>query len=102
MPSVRMVVIEFEGEIWLHEGPDPWHFITLPVEASDVLREQFPGPVRGFGSIPVHVKIGLTEWRTSVFPDKKSGSLLLPVKAAIRKAEDLSEGDRALVRIENA
>ena len=95
------MAIEFEGEIWLHEGPDPWHFIMLPPEAADVLREQSQGPVRGFGSIPVQVTIGVTEWRTSVFPDKKSGSFLLPVKAAIRNAEDLSDGDRPSVRIEN-
>ena len=98
---VVAVAIEFEGEIWLYEGPDPWHFITLPLEAADALRERTQVPARGFGSIPVEVTIGGSEWRTSVFPDKNSGSLLLPVKAAIRDSEGLAEGDRPLVRIKN-
>ncbi|QOV92362.1 DUF1905 domain-containing protein [Humisphaera borealis] len=38
-------------------------------------------------------------WQTSVFPDKKRGAFLLPVKAAVRKAEHLIIGDRPLVTL---
>ena len=41
----------------------------------------------------VKVTIGGTRWETSLFPDKKNGGFVLPVKAAVRKAETLSEGD---------
>ncbi|HEY4473963.1 MAG TPA: DUF1905 domain-containing protein [Candidatus Paceibacterota bacterium] len=32
-----------------------------------------------------------TVWNTSIFPDKKSGSYLLPLKAKIRKAENIAD-----------
>ena len=28
------VNVEFDGEIWVWEGPSPWHFITVPEEES--------------------------------------------------------------------
>ncbi|TKD39151.1 MAG: DUF1905 domain-containing protein, partial [Mesorhizobium sp.] len=41
-----------------------------------------------------------TRWRTSLFPDKKSGSLLLPIKTAVRVREGLRAGDTANLTIE--
>lgn len=61
-------------------------------ELSDDLRGM-AGPKRGFGSIPVEVTIDGSIWRTSVFPDKDSGCFVLPVKAAVRRAEAISAGD---------
>ncbi|HEX2989748.1 MAG TPA: DUF1905 domain-containing protein, partial [Anaerolineales bacterium] len=52
----------------------------------------------GWGVIPVHVRIGSTEYTTSLFP--KDGRYLVPVKASVRKAEDLQEGDTVTVRLE--
>jgi hypothetical protein len=26
------VNLEFDGEIWVWEGPSPWHFVTVPEE----------------------------------------------------------------------
>ena len=52
---------------------------------------------RGFGSRRVEVTVGLTTWRTSIFPDKESGSFLLPVKADVRKQEQLDDGDPVTV-----
>ena len=53
----------------------------------------------GFGSARVEAKIGDTCWKTSVFPHKESGGWLLPVKAAVRKAEGLAEGDAVTVTV---
>ena len=50
--------------------------------------------------IRVAVTIGQTRWRTSIFPDKASGGFLLPLKAAVRKAESLGVGDVARVTLE--
>jgi hypothetical protein len=58
-----------------------------------VIKESFGATSRGWGSLPVTVTIGTTTWDTSVFPDRKSGTYLLPVKAAVRKAEGMFEGD---------
>ena len=77
---------------------DSWTFISVPPEESDELRERAaPGP--GFGSIPVEVTIGSTTWCTSVFPDKKSGVFVLPVKAAVRKAESIEAGHQAAIAL---
>jgi hypothetical protein len=50
------------------------------------------GRRRGFGSVKVTVRVGSSEWRTSVFP-QKSGGWFLPVKRAIQRAEGLAEGE---------
>ena len=93
---------EFEGEMWLYEGRDPWHFVTLPLEMSEAIRDDTAGSHRGFGSVRVLAAIGKTTWSTSVFPDKASGAFQLPVKAAVREAEDLMPGDIVAVRIDVA
>jgi Domain of unknown function (DUF1905) len=49
------------------------------------------------GSLPVNARIGRTEWKTSLFP--KDGSYVLPVKVAVRHAEQLDEGDVPIVRM---
>ena len=54
---------------------------------------------KGFGSARVEVVIGGTRWKTSVFPHKESGGWILPVKAAVRKAEELVEGDQVTVTV---
>ena len=41
----------------------------------------------GWGVIPVHVQIGKTEWKTSLFP--KDGLYIVPIKASVREAEIL-------------
>ena len=50
------------------------------------------GRGRGFGSVKVTACVGESRWTTSVFPNG-DGQWMLPVKAAIRRAEDLAEGD---------
>jgi hypothetical protein len=50
-------------------------------------------------AIRVTVTIGETNWQTSVFPHKASGGWFLPVKAAVRKAEGLVEGDMTSISI---
>jgi len=49
----------------------------------------------GWGVIPVQVRIGKTEWQTSLFP--KDGRYLVPIKASVRKAETLEEGDEVTI-----
>ena len=45
-----------------------------------------------WGSVYVEATIGSTIWRTSLFPSKQAGGWLLPLKAAVRKAEKIAEG----------
>ncbi len=81
----------FTEPLWLHSGGS-WVFVTVPIDDSEDIREFAPeGP--GFGSVPVRAEIGETSWTTSVFPDKKSGCYLLPVKKPVRRAEKVDVGD---------
>ena len=70
-----------------YPGMAAWHFLTLPQTHGADIKKRYGAHARGWGSLPVTVTIGKTKWTTSIFPDKKSGSYLLPVKAKIRKAE---------------
>lgn len=69
-----------------------WHFIVLPKSISKDLREMFHGMTGGFGSLPVEVKIGKTIWKTSIFYSARDGAFLLPVKAMVRKNENITAG----------
>jgi len=83
----------FESSVWRWDSDKAsWFFLTLPLPVAEHVRFFFPRR-RGFGSIPVKVQIVASQWKTSIFPDKKSGSFILPLKAAIRSAERFGEGD---------
>jgi hypothetical protein len=84
--------LAFEAELWLHDGPSGWHFVTLPLPVADELRDRAPVG-RGFGSHRVTASLGSTTWSTSVFPDARSGSFLLPVKQDVRRANQVEAGD---------
>ena len=89
----------FVSEVWRWDATKAsWFFATLPQERAEQIRFFFPLR-RGFGSIPVQVCIGSTHWRTSIFPDKRSGSFILPLKAAVRQRESFGEGDRISVEL---
>jgi hypothetical protein len=90
--------IEFSGNIWFWQGPAPWYFVTVPGEQSRDLKSISGFVTYGWGVIPVRVRIGNTQWKTSLFP--KNGLYLVPIKASVRKAENLEEGDKVTIRLE--
>ena len=79
------------SKVWPYPGMAAWRFLTLPKRQGQEIRKKFGTYARGWGSLPVSVAIGKTVWNTSIFPDKKSGSYLLPLKAKVRKAENISD-----------
>jgi len=87
----------FTSTIWLWKGKAAWHFITVPLDLSKEIKG-FDIPRKGFGSIAVHATIGKTTWKTSIFPEKK-GTYVLPLKAEVRKAENIKKGDTVQVEI---
>ena len=85
-------------------APAAWHFVTIDGEAGEALSgtaimRRMEGNARGFGSLKVVATIGGSTFKTSVFPSKSEG-WLLPVKASVRKAEGLGEGDVVVVSLE--
>ncbi|ADH62097.1 Domain of unknown function DUF1905 [Allomeiothermus silvanus DSM 9946] len=90
--------LEFSGEVWQWRGPAPFYFVTVPAEQSRAIKDVAKLVTYGWGVIPVRVRIGKTEWETSLFP--KDGLYLVPLKDMVRKAEGLAEGDRVTVWLE--
>lgn len=91
---------EFKAKVWVYPGQAGWRFVSLPNKESETIKERFTGLTRGWGSLPVNVTIGKTIWKTSIFPDKKSGTYLLPLKADVRKKENVGDGDTISLAIE--
>ena len=92
------MIIEFDGDIIYWRGPAPWYFVAVPAEESSAIKEISSFVTYGWGVIPVQVRIGDTEFKTSLFP--KDGYYLVPIKAIVRKAEKLDEGDNVTVQLE--
>ena len=92
------MIIEFNGEIWYWRGPAPWFFVTVPEKQSSDLKVISGFVTYGWGVIPAQVRIGKTDWQTSLIP--KNGRYLVPIKVSVRKAENLEEGDNVTVRLE--
>jgi hypothetical protein len=90
--------IEFSGKIWFWRGPAPWFFVTVPERQSSDLKAISGLVTYGWGVIPVSVRIGKTGWKTSLFP--KDDRYIVPIKASVRNAEQLEEGDEVTVRLE--
>lgn len=86
---------EFDAPLWEWESQASWFFVSLPEELTDEIDDRFSHRAAGFGSIRVEATVGATTWRTSVFPDVKRGTLILPVKKDVRRRESLSVGQTA-------
>lgn len=87
-------------KVWLYQGIGGWHFANLSVKQSNAIRTLFSIEARPFGSIPVSVTIGTTQWRTSLFPDKKSKSYLFAIKAEVRRKEHIADGDTIIATVQ--
>tara|TARA_B110001454_G_scaffold202755_1_gene210093 strand:+ start:56 stop:355 length:300 start_codon:yes stop_codon:yes gene_type:complete len=87
-------VIEASGPLIKWSGDKAsWFFVVLSGDVVGEIHYAAMGRTGGFGSVKVRATIGDTTWETSLFPSKESGGFVLPVKAAVRKAEGLAEGD---------
>lgn len=92
------MIIEFSGKIIFWQGPAPFFFIVVPEEQSRDIKAISGMVTYGWGVIPAHVQIGKTQFTTSLFP--KDGRYLVPIKASVRKAEDLEQDDQVTIRLE--
>lgn len=90
----------FRTAVWKWKGDSAWHFATVPFDVSDEIEARTAHVRRGFGSVKVRARIGGTTWETSVFPDSKAEAYVLPVKAGVRKAEQIATGDEVDLELE--
>ena len=89
--------VSFTAEVWEHDGSGSWWFVSVPEPIADDIEAEYGHRAAGFGSVRVEVTIGSSRWQTSLFPDKKRGTYVLPVKKAVRAKEGLSAGTSAEV-----
>jgi hypothetical protein len=89
--------LEFAGEIWFWKGPSPYHFVSVPEDECGELEEAAALVSYGWGMIPASVRIGDTDWTTSLWP--KDGGYVVPLKDAVRRAEQLDVGDHVTLRL---
>lgn len=91
-PEAAGAAIAVKAKVWRWKETGGWHFVTVPKAQSALIRGRHSGAKRGWGSVPVTVKIGETEWQTSLFPQGKTGSYLFAIKASVRQAEGIEDG----------
>ncbi len=93
---------DFAAPLWEWDAKASWFFVTVPVAISDEIDARTHGLTNGFGSVRVRVRIGGSEWMTSLFPDSKQQAYVLPIKKAVRVAEGIEPGDQVRVHLELA
>ena len=83
------------GRVVEWRGPAPFLFVALPADVSQEVREVAAAASYGWGAVPVEAQLGGTPFTTSLFP--KDGRYLLPLRAAVRRAEGVDVDDEVAV-----
>jgi hypothetical protein len=96
-PATDLVDVAFSGEVIVWRGPAPYYFVRLPDQPAAAVHAVSRVATYGWGCIPVSARIGDSEFGTALFP--KDGGYLLPIKAVVRKAEQLEQGDVVPVQL---
>jgi hypothetical protein len=66
-----------------------WRFVSLPQKMSEEIRKNLKFQEEGWGRMKASAKIGASEWETAIWFDTKHKTYLLPLKAEIRKKENI-------------
>lgn len=98
LTGMDSVTFEFTGEVWEWRGPAPYHFVSVPEDLCDEVREAAELVSYGWGMVPVSLRIGRTSWTTSLWP--KDGGYVVPLKDKVRRAESVQLGDTVTVGME--
>ena len=85
----------FDSELFEWRGPAPFVWLALPDDECDYVRAEAADASYGWGAIPVSVRIGGTQWETSLLP--RDGGYVLPVKKLVQTQERVGVGDGVTV-----
>ena len=97
--TMKGVRYAFMAGPWQHAPPGGWWFVALPADLSAEIRQSFGTEEEGWGRLKATARIGGSEWRTAIWYDTKHQAYLLPLKAAIRKAEGIMVGKGVRVEV---
>ncbi len=88
--------LDFTAPIVEWRGPSPFYFVPLPPDEADLI-DEVKAEVAYWGVVPVTAWLGETSFTTAMFP--REGTYFLPLKNAVRRAEDVGLGDVVEVRL---
>lgn len=100
------VIVWNAGNQERKDDSSSWRFARVPENISAKIKEiahrakQNGILRRGWGAIYAKAKIKKTEWKTSIFPDRRSATYILPLKKQIRYEENLYDGIDTNITIE--
>ena len=89
--------IQFNGAVIEWRGPAPFYFVAVPSDESADIEAVAADVTYGWGAIPASISIGVTTFRTSLFP--KDGGYVVPLKAAVRSAEHINLGQTVTLQV---
>lgn len=79
-----------KAKLWVWGGGEKgsWHFVTIPPDTAEKINKKYINQKRGWGSFPVKVSFLNTRPKvtleTSIFPNKKDATFILPIKKKTR------------------
>ena len=80
---------KFSNNLWQHNSPGGWHFISLPKSLSKEIRENLKWQEEGWGRMKVIAEINNFKWDTAIWFDTKLRTYILPIKYEIRQKAHL-------------
>jgi hypothetical protein len=90
----KRIKYQFTAKPWQYTGHGGWYFVSLPAEMAKEVRDTLRSKEEGWGRLKATAKIGSSEWKTAIWFDTKKNTYLLPLKAEIRKKENISTGKK--------
>ena len=87
--------LSFGGSVYEWRGPAPHHFVDVPEDESAAIRATAALTSYGWGCIPLSARVGGTGFTTALIP--RGERYALPLKVAVRRAEEIGVGDRVEV-----
>lgn len=87
----------FSGPVLHWRGPAPHFFVPVPAEHVPAMRDAARLVTHGWGMVPATVGVGDLEYDTALFP--RDGGYLVPLRAKVRAAQGLGEGDEVTLRL---
>lgn len=96
-----MKTFTITGTVWRYPHPTKpqsgWYFVNVEKTLSEKIKKAAAGRAKvGFHFVPIKAKLGKTEWQTTFFPTKE-GHYIISIKASVRRAEGVDEGDAVKV-----
>ncbi|HRE75563.1 MAG TPA: DUF1905 domain-containing protein [Flavobacteriales bacterium] len=79
----------FTATTWQHTAPGGWYFVSMPVEMAAEIREHLKWQEEGWGRLKAIAETGNSKWETAIWFDTKHKTYILPLKAEIRKKENI-------------